>query len=113
MCEFKGEKDCKEISLEVDARYFGNTIDLGNITNIADSCMCIATEYCIPLKSFFKMLLPFKEEVLDVSVRVNRYEDTDSYHDTMSLDVLNPPSEYIDFVDSLIPQSQGLGQIQS
>ena len=107
MCEFEGEKGCKKTSLKVKARYFfGNTLVLGNITNITDSCMCIATEYCIPLNSIFKMLLPFKKKVLDVPVIVNRYEDAYRHHDTMSVEVLNPSKEYTDFVGSFGSMSE-------
>ena len=102
MCKFKSEKHCKEASLKINARYFcGSQLALGNVTNISKNCMCINTMYCIPLKSMFKLFLTFKRKVLDIPVRVSSYTDANSHHDTMIVDILNPPQQYLElFQDS-------------
>ena len=107
MCEFKGEKGCKKTSLKLNAGYFfGSSLALGNITDISKSCMCINTRYCMPLSSMIKLFLTFKRNVLDISVKVNKFAHLNRLHDIMSVEVLNPSKEYIDFVDSFGSMSE-------
>ncbi len=106
-CEYVNEQACKQTSLKINARYFfGNTLALGDITNITDCCICISTKYCIPLNSIIKLFVPYKTNVLDIPVRVSRYLNRDSLHDVMCVDVLNPSKEYTDFAGSFGSMSE-------
>jgi hypothetical protein len=100
MCKLKGERDCRKTSLKVDAKYFWSSLlALGNVTDISKSCMCISTRYCVPLNSIFKLFLPFKSKILNIHVRVEGFEQANNNSDTMSVEVLNPSSEYVDFAE--------------
>ena len=101
-CEYVNEQACKQTSLKINARYFfGNTLALGDITNITDCCMCISTKYCIPLNSIIKLFVPYKTNVLDIPVRVSRYLNRDSLHDVMCVEVNNLSTEYLEFFNSI------------
>lgn len=82
-------------------RYFrGNLFTLGNVIGISESCICIKTKFCLPLNSIFELLLPWKRTVLDLPVRVSGFTHSNTLHDTMSVDVVNPSKEYSDFVEN-------------
>lgn len=101
-CWFAGKRDCKKISSKIGVRYFwGNNLALGNVTEISRNCMCINTQFCIPLNSKVELLIPFRKSVLTVLARVSRYKHTDSLYDTMYVEVLNSSREYLEFAGGL------------
>jgi hypothetical protein len=110
MCEFKEKKGCNDCkgmsSIVVDVEYFwSKKITIGNIENISKCCMCINTKYCLPLDSKIELFIPFKRKVLSMLARMSRYKHIDSLNDTMSVEVLNPSTAYLDFVCRLNQKS--------
>lgn len=100
-CWFTGTRDCQQIASKVDVRFFwGKKLALGNVTEISENCMCINTHYCFPLNSSIELLVPFKKNILTIPVRVGSYRHTDSLHDTMYVEVLNPDRKYLEFASS-------------
>lgn len=100
-CEFIGKRDCKKIHAKVDAQYFaGNILSLGTITGTSSICMCISTKFMLPVNSRIELLIPFKKNILTVPVKVNRYSHRDSLHEIMSVEILEPTSEFLEFVKS-------------
>jgi hypothetical protein len=71
------------------------------VNEISECCMCIDTDCYIPLNSEIELLIPFKKNVLNVSVRVKVHLNTGCQHDVMSIEVLKPSREYLDFVNSI------------
>ena len=47
------------------------------------------------------MLIPFKEEIIKVPVRVKRLVKSDDIYNGMGVELLNSPQNYFEFVDSL------------
>lgn len=102
MCDLQRVRECKKTSVKVDARYFwGQLLALGNVTHISKHCMCINASYCIPLQSNFKLFLPVQRKVLDIPVKVRGYEDSLSHHDIMSVEILNPPRDFLDYEEKI------------
>jgi hypothetical protein len=98
-CNFSQKADCKRISTTVDVRYFwGKLFALGNVSDISKSCMCINTKYCLPLNSSIELLLQFNNRILTIPVKINGYSHTNTLQDSMSVDVLNPSKEYLEFM---------------
>jgi hypothetical protein len=105
-CEHIGDRICKPINSKVRARYFfGNMLVLGNITNITESCMCITTKYRIPLNSIIELLIPLDKNTINIIVRINRYDNINSIslNDSMTVEILDPSDEYLQFVGSFSP----------
>lgn len=76
------------------------SICYGLITDISKSGMRINAGVCLPSNSSLKLLLPLKEEVLELPVKVRRLVKTDAFYDIMGVEVLKPPDKYLSIVDS-------------
>ena len=104
-CEFRRERYCNKISLKVDARLFwANMLAIGDVTGISKNCVCINTRFCIPLDSLIELFLPYKREVIQLSVRVDRFSRKNILRETMCVEVLNRSKEYLDFVYDFNPK---------
>jgi hypothetical protein len=74
----------------------------GTITDLSENGMFVRSQkISLPLDSQFEIRIPLKEEVLNVSVKVNRITKSSGYYDGICVELLNPPQEYLEFVDSL------------
>jgi hypothetical protein len=90
-----------KLSAKADTRCsWGSLHNLGQVTDISQNCMCIKTKYCIPLASMIHLYLKFRKKGLHITVRVKSFSDSDSLFDTISVEVLNPPEEYLGIVNS-------------
>jgi hypothetical protein len=86
-------------SLVVKFLHHGS-ICYGLITDLSENGMRINSGVCLPSNSSLKLLLPLKEEVLELPVKVRRLVETDAFYDIMGVEVLKPPQKYIQIVDS-------------
>ena len=77
---------------------FMDTIYGGVVTNFSNNGMYINTEKCLPRKSTFEILLPYKEEVLKLPAQVKRVIERHGFCDAMGVKLLNPPIPYLEFV---------------
>jgi hypothetical protein len=100
-CENVEERDCKKIFSCLSAKYFyGNTLCSGNVTDFSESCICINTHFCFPLNTKFDMLLPLKEEVLTLPVKVQRLDKENGAYNIMCVEVLKQSKTYLEFAKS-------------
>jgi hypothetical protein len=67
--------------------------------------MCIETDCFIPLNSKIELLIPVKKNILSVTVMVKGHLRNAYQHDVMNVEVLKPPRQYLDFVNSINPGS--------
>ncbi len=101
-CIFSKDVNCRKIHSQVDVNYFwGKRIALGKIIGISSGCMCIHTEYCIPLDSRIELLVPFKGKIITLFARVSGYSQTAFLYDTMHVTVLNASHEVTEFMNSI------------
>ena len=76
------------------------SICYGLITDLSENGMRINSGVCLPSNTSIKLLLPLKEEVLELPVKVRRLVETDAFYDIMGVEVLKPSEKYIQIVDS-------------
>ena len=76
------------------------SICYGLITDLSENGMRINSGVCLPSNSSLQLLLPLKEEVLELPVKVRRLVETDAFYDIMGVEVLKPPQKYIQIVES-------------
>jgi hypothetical protein len=101
-CGLTGETGCKKIRMDVDIRYYPDSVlHLGTTEGVSKNCMCVNTRMHFPLNSKIKIVVPFNKDSLNVPVSVNNFLRTNDLNDTMSVEVANPTKEYLEFVDSL------------
>ncbi len=96
------KRSCERIPGIVKARFFcGNSLYNGTITNLSEKGMCISTGMCLPYNSMFEVLIPLKENVLEVPAKVIWVKETNSTYDTMGVTLIEPPENYLYFVAGL------------
>lgn len=90
----------ERIPSDVQANFFcGNTIFSGTVMNLSENGMFIQTRMCFPLDSRLEILIPLKEEVLKVPIKVTRLAKTDEFYDGMGVEVLSSFQKYLEFVN--------------
>ena len=100
-CGLLEKKDCREMQMEIKARlFFGNLLSLGTSSGASKHCMCIHTRYRFPLHSWISLLIPSKNDAVIIPCEISGFSAIDGLHDTMSLEILNPPEEYLELVKS-------------
>ncbi len=101
ICSLSEKRDCREMQMEIQARlFFGNLLSLGTSTEASKHCMCINTRYRFPLHSWINLLIPFNKDIVNIPCEISGFSKIDSLHDTMSIEILNPPEEYLELVNS-------------
>ncbi len=90
------------VDTSLPIRYFcGNLFYTGTVTNFSGNGMFIRTRVHFPFSSRFELLLPLKEEILRLPVKVTRIVKTDGFYNGMGVELLNPDQNYLEFVDTL------------
>ena len=101
-CELVNERACKQTSLKINTIYFlGNTIVVGKTTGITDRCMCISTQYCIPVGSNINLLISSWKNLLVIPGTVTRYLDREGADKAMCVEVSKPSTEYLEFINCI------------
>jgi hypothetical protein len=99
-------RDCKKVLLRIEAQYFCcNSLCKVTVNEISEGCMCIKIDCFIPLNSRIELLIPFKMDTLNVPVRVKGHLRAAYQHDVMNVEVFKPSRQYLDFVNSINPDS--------
>lgn len=100
------KRDFERIPVNIQAEFFyGNKMNTGTVTNLSKNSMYINTKICLPFKSEFEVLIPFKDEMLKVPVIVKSFVQSDDIYNGMDVELLNLPQNYLEFVDSLKKKS--------
>lgn len=90
------------VLMDVDI-HCNNEIYRGTALNVSKNGMLIKTDYkkC-PLESPFRISLTSEsEDELCVSGKLIRTEQIRNYFQGIGVELVNPPGEYIEFIDSL------------
>lgn len=77
---------------------FSNTFVAGTATDLSENGMFINTEVYFPMQSKFEILIPLKEEVLKVPVKLIRLAATGNIHKGMGVKLLNLPKKYLELI---------------
>jgi len=76
----------------------------GTVMNLSKNGMYIKSEKIdFPFAMQFELSISIRSKTLKIPVKVNRVTKTNGYYDGIGVRVLNPPVEYVQFVDSLKP----------
>jgi hypothetical protein len=83
--------------------YCSNTTFYGILTNLSENGMCFKTVMYLPSESIppgsgIKLLVNLKKDSLEVPVKVVRIAKTGGFCDTMGVELLEQPSDYLEFI---------------
>lgn len=97
----KRNSERKPLFLEVhcfNKEYFGT------VMNLSKHGMYIKSEKIdFPFASQFELTITLNSKTLKLPVQVNRVTKANGYYNGIGVKVLNPPAEYLEFVESLKP----------
>ncbi len=94
----------ERIPSNVIAKFFcSNTIYYGVLTNLSENGMCFKTVMHLPSESIppgsgIKLFIHLKREGLEIPVKVIRIAKTGGFCDTMGVELLEQPSDYVEFI---------------
>ncbi len=71
----------------------------GIVTNISKNGMCINSKLYIPNELKLEVLIPWREKLLKVTVKIDWLIETDETY-KIGVDLLNSPNNYLEIVNS-------------
>lgn len=81
----------------------GNSLHNALVTNLSENGIYFITEAYISSGLNIEVSILFTEDVLKVPVKITRTVKTGFLYDGFGAKLLNPPTSYLEFVDSLKP----------
>ena len=82
--------------------YCGDAEYCGTATNLSENGMFITVkEMFFPFSSQFELSVLLKDEVLKMHARVNRVMKSIDLYNGISVELINPPRHYLNFVETL------------
>jgi predicted mannosyl-3-phosphoglycerate phosphatase (HAD superfamily) len=96
----------ERIPSNIEVTFLCNNLDYtGTIMNISENGMLINTEeMCSPFDSHFKVHIPFKDQVISVSVNLNRIILSPDSHDGIGVELSEAAPEFVELVKGLKAQ---------
>jgi hypothetical protein len=74
----------------------------GTITNISHFGMFVESKkISFPLKTEFKICVLIKNREISMKVKISRVIKANGYYDGIGMELINPPKEYLKFIESL------------
>jgi hypothetical protein len=73
------------------------------VTDVTEDGLCINTNFCFPLNTIFELLLPLKEEVVTLPVKVKSLDKENGAYNIMYVEPLNLSKPYLEFANKIRP----------
>ncbi len=77
-----------------------NTTCYGIVKNISEKGMCINSGVCLPSGAFVDLIIPLKNEELQLPVNVRWIAKTGDFYDAMGIEVLQSSGKYLKIVEN-------------
>lgn len=92
----------ERIPVDFKIRYFlGDVACNGNVTNLSENGMYIDTAIDFPFDSNFELVLPYEDEVLQLSAVIRRLVKCEEGYKGMGVELKDPPDNYLRLVKEL------------
>ncbi len=93
--ELQERRVYRRIPANISVRYyFNNIFYTGTILNISESGLFLSTRKCLPLDSFFVVIVNTENKILKLIARVKRVTKNTCECDGLGISLLEPPNEY-------------------
>ncbi len=96
-------REFERIPTNIEVTFHCNNMNYtGTILNISENGMFISTnDMCSPFDSQFEVVIPFKEDVLNIPVNLNRILLSPDSRDGIGVELSDLSTDYVDMVKSL------------
>ncbi|NOZ67753.1 MAG: PilZ domain-containing protein [Deferribacteres bacterium] len=96
------KRSCERIPVSLEANFYcDNTECRGTVTNLSETGMFINTKIEFPFDLNFELHLRLNGKILKTPVKISRIERTDNTYGGIGVRLLNPPENYLKFLDRL------------
>jgi hypothetical protein len=90
------------VRLNVTFHSGGNTY-AGTITNLSEDGIFVSTNSLnIPPDPEFKISIPIAQQTVHLPARLVRTVKTNGHYNGFGVELINPPQQYLDYVDELM-----------
>jgi hypothetical protein len=81
--------------------FFGNSLCSGTAINLSEKGLCFTTSMFLTPNSKIDIILSNKDTFISIPIRVVWIENTDSFFDTVGVEVLDTSKDYMELIDNL------------
>ena len=79
---------------------YKHSVCYGLATNVSEKGMCISAGINLPDNWETDLLIPIKDDQLEIASKVRWTRQTNGFYDSMGLEISHPPEKYLKIVDS-------------
>jgi hypothetical protein len=72
----------------------------GLATNVSEKGMCISAGINLPDNWETNLLVPIKDDQLEIASKVRWTKQTNGFYDAMGVEIFDPPEKYLQIVES-------------
>ena len=95
------KRSCERVPSSLVVKFLNeDTVSYGIATNISEKGMCIHTGACLQAECRSEIVIPLKDDQLNIPVSVVWAEKTGGFYDSMGVELLKPPKKYLQIVES-------------
>lgn len=92
----------ERIPADLKAEFFWSDKTIsGHIVDLSENGFLVKTDACPAIKARFDLNINLPGDVMKVPVKVRRIIKTDNNYDAIGVEIINPPQEYLKYVDAL------------
>jgi desulfoferrodoxin (superoxide reductase-like protein) len=92
----------ERISANLKAEFFwSDKINSGHVLDLSENGFLIKTDLCPAIKAKFDLNINLPDDILKIPVKVRRIIKNDNNYDAIGVEIVNPPEEYLQYVDTL------------
>ncbi len=79
---------------------YKHTTCYGLATNVSEKGMCISAGINLPDSWETSLLVPIKDDQLEITSKVRWTKKTNGFYDSMGVEIFDPPEKYLQIIDS-------------
>ncbi len=92
----------KRVPANLEAKFMSeNSTYNAIVKNCSENGLCIKTSNCLSYNKNVEIYIPLKKEDLHLHVMIKRIVKVDDYNYEIGFALLNPPKNYLEFVETL------------
>jgi hypothetical protein len=102
MTDYKRKRASERVNVNIEVGFFcGKSFYSATATNISENGMFIRMKEYVPEELSFELLIPYKHDCLKIPVKLSRIIQEYGTFESFTVKVINPPEQYLEFVNSL------------
>jgi len=81
--------------------FWSDKVNSGYILDLSENGFLVKTDLCPAIKAKFDININLQDDILKIPVKVRRIVKNDNNYEAIGVEILNPPREYLEYVETL------------